>query len=140
MFSKRVKQVKNKARVNEDESGNLEALKNEIKRLKQELARTLVQTPSTWESPSKPQRSVLQSEQCKIVCDPSFELAGAGGRAHERFQIHQAGGDTEVLPRAKHRERGSSLAGTGEIPNGNQTTLGRLCAVLAPRAAAKVDH
>lgn len=34
MFSKRVKQVKNKARVNEDETGSLESLKNEIKRLK----------------------------------------------------------------------------------------------------------
>ena len=42
MFSKRVKQVKNKARINEDESGSLESLKNEIKRLKQELAKWIV--------------------------------------------------------------------------------------------------
>ncbi|CAK83517.1 unnamed protein product (macronuclear) [Paramecium tetraurelia] len=55
-FSKRVKQVKNKARVNEDESGSLESLKNEIKRLKQELAKWIVglQTTSKLaESPSK---------------------------------------------------------------------------------------
>ncbi|CAD8181866.1 unnamed protein product [Paramecium pentaurelia] len=55
-FSKRVKQVKNKARVNEDESGSLESLKNEIKRLKQELAKWIVGLQSTSklaESPSK---------------------------------------------------------------------------------------
>jgi hypothetical protein len=33
-FAKRVKQVRNKAHVNEDDSGNLESLKSEIKRLK----------------------------------------------------------------------------------------------------------
>ncbi|CAD8176009.1 unnamed protein product [Paramecium pentaurelia] len=56
LFSKRVKQVKNKARVNEDESGSLESLKNEIKRLKQELAKWIVGLQSTSklaESPSK---------------------------------------------------------------------------------------
>ncbi|CAD8171431.1 unnamed protein product [Paramecium octaurelia] len=57
LFSRRVKQVKNKARVNEDESGSLESLKNEIKRLKQELAKWIVglQTTSSKsaESPSK---------------------------------------------------------------------------------------
>ncbi|KAM3127874.1 hypothetical protein pb186bvf_020027 [Paramecium bursaria] len=65
MFSKRVKQVKNRARINEDESGNLESLKNEIKRLKQELARNIVQNHQiSWESPKrKEKQSVLQSQQ-----------------------------------------------------------------------------
>ncbi|CAD8167882.1 unnamed protein product [Paramecium pentaurelia] len=53
MFSKRVKQVKNKARINEDESGNLESLKNEIKRLKQELAKSVTTQQQKWESPKK---------------------------------------------------------------------------------------
>jgi len=43
LFAKRVKQVRNKAHVNEDDSGNLESLKNEIKRLKQELAKKTVE-------------------------------------------------------------------------------------------------
>ncbi len=38
-FAKRVKLIKNKASINEDSSGNLDSLKNEIKRLKMELAR-----------------------------------------------------------------------------------------------------
>ncbi|CAD8069314.1 unnamed protein product [Paramecium sonneborni] len=60
MFSKRVKQVKNKARINEDESGNLESLKNEIKRLKQELAKSVTQQQK-WESPKKFEQKQQQS-------------------------------------------------------------------------------
>ncbi|CAD8151185.1 unnamed protein product [Paramecium pentaurelia] len=61
MFSKRVKQVKNKARINEDESGNLESLKNEIKRLKQELAKSVTQQQK-WESPKKFEQNQQQSQ------------------------------------------------------------------------------
>ncbi|CAK76204.1 unnamed protein product (macronuclear) [Paramecium tetraurelia] len=61
MFSKRVKQVKNKARINEDESGNLESLKNEIKRLKQELAKSVTTQQQKWESPKKFEQKQQQS-------------------------------------------------------------------------------
>jgi kinesin family protein 20/centromeric protein E len=57
MFSKRVKQVKNKARINEDDSGNLESLKNEIKRLKMELAKKTVM--DNWETPKKVEPSLI---------------------------------------------------------------------------------
>jgi len=36
-FAQRAKMIKNKASVNEESSGNVESLKNEIKRLKGEL-------------------------------------------------------------------------------------------------------
>ncbi|CAK88942.1 unnamed protein product (macronuclear) [Paramecium tetraurelia] len=59
LFSKRVKQVKNKARVNEDESGSLESLKNEIKRLKQELAKWIVGLQTTSKSAESPTKQNL---------------------------------------------------------------------------------
>jgi len=37
-FAQRAKMIKNKAQVNEESSGNIEALKKEIKRLKEDLA------------------------------------------------------------------------------------------------------
>jgi kinesin family protein 20/centromeric protein E len=52
-----VKQVKNKARINEDDSGNLESLKNEIKRLKMELAKKTVM--DNWETPKKVEPSLV---------------------------------------------------------------------------------
>lgn len=95
-FAKRAKQIKNKAVVNEDSSGTLLILKNEIKRLKKDLmeqARSyqgLLQEKQLWSGTSS---SLPASEQICKVCKTSMLM----DQAEDAIGDHNPNEDSLLL-------------------------------------------
>ena len=111
-FAKRAKQIKNKAVLNEDASGDVEALRREVKRLQEELeaARAIVQSidPAQLTSDSAElfsrscsrrdvaaQRESLKNQELEallhesmtLLHDSQIELQGEVAKKHSNLQV-----------------------------------------------------
>lgn len=88
-FAKRVKLIKNKVSINEDSTGNLESLKNEIKRLKLQLAQTKALQATSLEINKKDLSEIMMEENLVDDLYSSPRPNHNNNKLPDRYEINE---------------------------------------------------